>query len=67
MPALVVDSDMAASDRESVGGVVIVFPFDRCASVQDSDVGAPEKTHHEDHHLDIDRRRYRGDHGSRGR
>lgn len=50
MPAVVAGSGIDASDRESVGCVVIVFPFDRIVSVQDSDVDAPQKTHRQDHH-----------------
>jgi len=46
VPWVVTCSGTAASDRESVGCVVMVLPFDRGVSVQDSDVDEPEKTHH---------------------
>lgn len=45
-PGVVTGSGTAASDRESVGCVVIVLPFDRRVSVQYSDVDEPEKTQH---------------------
>jgi hypothetical protein len=44
VPGVVTGSGTAASDRESVGCVVIVLPFDRSVSVQDSDVDEPKKT-----------------------